>query len=125
MVTILCIDGDPKVLELHHVLLGGKGYGVLTALDGKTGIALARKHAIDAVVLDFNMPGLNGSQVAQGLMVERPNAAVVIWSGCPADIPECLHWFADAVLQKGDGPESLLAILEKLIQCKKRLRETA
>jgi CheY-like chemotaxis protein len=119
MATILCIDDDPNILELQDVLLGGKGYCVLRATDGRTGIALSRKHAIDVVVLDFNMPGIDGTEVAQALMAEQPNLPAVIWSGCPADIPQSLHWFADAVLHKGDGPERLLATLEKLINCKK------
>ena len=42
MATILCIDDDPRILELHHAVLAGSGYTVLTALDGLTGIALTR-----------------------------------------------------------------------------------
>ena len=41
MATILCIDDDPRILELHNAILGGSGYSVLTALDGLTGIAPA------------------------------------------------------------------------------------
>lgn len=56
MATVFCIDDDLLVLEIHQALLETKGYHVLTAPDGETGIALTRKHSIDAVVLDFNSP---------------------------------------------------------------------
>lgn len=120
MATILCIDDDPGVLEIHKALLGSKGYTVLTAPDGPSGIALARNHPIDAVILDFNMPGMDGNQVAQFLMKEHPTIPVVVWSGCVDELPECLRWYADVLLQKGDEPDGLLVAIEKLIGNGKR-----
>src|SRR5947209_1180921 len=108
MATILCIDDEPSILEIQRALLESKGYKVLTAPDGATGIALARKHSIGAVLLDFSMPGMNGNQVAQVLMKEQPTLPVVVWSGCLDEVPESLWWFADAVLHKGDGLDTLL-----------------
>jgi DNA-binding response OmpR family regulator len=115
MATILCIDDDPRILELHNAILGGSGYTVLTAPDGLTGIALARHHSLDAIVLDFNMAGMDGSAVAQMLMKEQPTLPVVVWSGCLDDIPESLKWYADALLEKTDGPEALVSTIENLI----------
>jgi CheY-like chemotaxis protein len=60
MATILCIDDDRNILEIHRALLESKGYRVVTALDGPTGIVLSREQSIDVVVLDFNMPGMDG-----------------------------------------------------------------
>ena len=116
MVTILCIDDEPAILDLYGALLESKGYKVLTAPDGPTGIALTRKHAIDAVVLDFNMCGMDGNQVAQVLRTEQPTLPVVIRSGCPEAIPESLKWFADVLLHKGDGPLALLLAIEKILK---------
>ena len=116
MATILCIDDDPTILELHSAVLGGRGYTVLTALDGFTGIALTRNHSIDALVLDFTMAGMDGNAVAQVLMKEQPNLPIVIWSGSLDDIPESLKWYADAILQKTDGPEALISTIQKLIK---------
>ena len=114
--TILCIDDNRVTLEIHQALLGSKGYRVLTALDGLTGIALSRERSIDVVVLDFNMPGMDGNQVAQVLMREQPTLPVVIWSGYPDGIPESLRWFAYAVLHKRDGLEALLSVVESLVE---------
>jgi CheY-like chemotaxis protein len=100
---------------MDKALLESNGYKVLIAPDGPTGIALTRTHSIDAVVLDFNMPGMDGAEVAAVLMKEQPNLPVVIWSGCVDEIPESLKWFTDALLHKGDGPASLLSAVEKLV----------
>jgi DNA-binding response OmpR family regulator len=113
--TILCVDDETTILELYGTLRESKGYKVLRAPDGTTGIALTRTHRIDTVVLDFNMPGMDGNEVAQVLRKEQPNLPVVIWTGCPDETPESLKWFADALLYKGDGPLLLLAI-EKILK---------
>jgi CheY-like chemotaxis protein len=114
MATVLCIDDDPRVLELHKSVLGRSGYTVLTALDGLSGIALTRTHLIDAIVLDFTMAGMDGSAVAQVLTKEQPKVPVVVCSGCIDDIPESLKWYADALLEKTEGPDALISTIEKL-----------
>jgi CheY-like chemotaxis protein len=116
MATILCIDDNRNLLEIDQALLESKGYRVLIAADGPAGIALSRQQAIDVVVLDFNMPGMDGNQVAQVMRQEQPNVPVVIWSGYPHEIPEPLRWFAYAVLHKGDGLEGLLSVVENLVR---------
>ena len=115
MATILCIDDNRNILEIHRALLESKGYRVVTALDGPTGIVLSREESIDVVVLDFNMPGMDGNEVAQVLTQEQPTLPVVIWSGYPDEIPESLRWCAYAVLHKSDGLEALLSVVESLV----------
>ena len=115
MATILCIDDEPTILELYATLIEAKGYKVLTAPDGRTGIALTRTHRIDVVVLDFNMPDMNGNEVAQVLRTEQPNLPVAILCGNPDETSESLKWFADALLYKGDGPETLLWTIDRLL----------
>jgi two-component system alkaline phosphatase synthesis response regulator PhoP len=125
MATILCIDDDPLILEILCALLTHRGSTVLTATDGVTGIALARQHNVDVVVLDFHMPGLDGNQVAQVLMRENPTLPVVVWSGAIDNIPECLKWFADAVLRKEDGTEALISTVEEIVASKEISRKAA
>jgi len=115
MATVLCIDDNRNILGMNKALLESHGYRVLIAPNGPTGIALTRTHSIDVVVLDFNMPGMDGTQVAEVLMKEQPKLPVVIWSGCVDERPESLKWFADAWLHKGDGPAGLLSAVEKLV----------
>lgn len=122
MATVLCIDDDPRMLQLHKAMLGTKGYTVLTAPSGLAGIAITRTHAIDVVITDYQMPpGIDGSQVAFRLSKEKPKLPVVIYSGC-ADIPKRLKCF---VLSKGHGPERLLSMVEGLIDlnCEKENKE--
>ena len=125
MATILCVDDDPAILELHGTLLRSKGYEVFTAPDGLSGIAITRQRHIDVVVLDINMPGMDGVQVAEVLKTERPTLPVVMWSAGPEEIPESLKWFAAALLYKGDGPLPLLLAIEKILKDSRRRNNLA
>jgi|ERR1700691_204321 len=116
MATILCVDNDPNILELYGSLLKSKGYKFLSASDGPTGIAVARKHDLDALVIDINMPGMDSNQVAQILRTDRPTLPIVILSGCLDETPESLKRFADVLLHKGNGPLPLLLAVEKLLK---------
>ena len=68
-VAILCIDDEPKGLAVRKVLLESQGYEVFTATSGRDGLALFAHHRIPAVVLDYDMPEMNGDEVAAALSV--------------------------------------------------------
>ena len=71
--VILCIDDATITLEASKELLEISGYEVLTAQSGKEGLELFLSHPIDAVVLDHQMPGMNGNRVASQM---RKNPSV-------------------------------------------------
>ncbi len=115
MLTILCIDDDPTTVELQKKILEIKGYTVLTATDGPTGLILAREQNTDVVVLDYKMPGMDGGQVAEVLLRQKPHLPIVVCTGFFDAVPEWLKWFAAAYVHKGDGPEALLSAIEEVI----------
>ena len=76
-------------------------------------IAISRKQAVDVTVLHFNMARMDGYKAAAILMKEKPTLPVVICSDSADDPPESLKWFADALVWKSDGPEALVAAIDK------------
>ncbi len=119
MPTILCIDDEPIVLELQKEILQANGYTVLSAPDGPTAIALASKHPLDLVVLDYKMPGMDGGQVAEVLLAQQPDLPIVLCTGFLDAVPEWLKWFAAGCFHKGDGPTALLSAIQEVISKKK------
>jgi len=79
--TILCIDDEPLILELRCKLLEKAGYRVLVASSPAEGIRLFATERIDAVVLDFWMPGLRGIAVAEKLRSMSRRVPIVMLSG--------------------------------------------
>jgi DNA-binding NtrC family response regulator len=125
MATILFIDDDPGVPEAVQAVLEGKGYRVLVAPNGPTGIEISRKYHIDAVVLRVASTGKDTNQVADVLAKEQPKLPVAIRSDFPDDLPESLKWFADCLLQERAGPEALLSAIENLIVDRKMVKKVA
>ena len=60
---VLIIDDVPDFLEMFSVKLRSAGYEVETVLDGKSGIAKAKEWHPDLVLLDVEMPEMNGAEV--------------------------------------------------------------
>ncbi len=119
MPTILCIGDDVSFLELEKRLLETKGYTVVIASDGPTGIALASKSPIDAVVLAFKMRGMDGGHVAEVLWKHQPGLPIVVCTGFFDALPEWLRWFVDACVEKRDGSDVLLSSIQEVIAHKK------
>ena len=68
---ILIVDDDASTHEILGEYLGRSGYGVLQANDGAEGIAMARELRPDLILLDINMPAMDGFQVMEQLGKER------------------------------------------------------
>lgn len=64
---ILIIEDDEAIVRLLRRGLAYEGYQVETALDGETGLALARDRHPDLVILDLMLPGMDGLEVCQRL----------------------------------------------------------
>ncbi len=64
---ILYIEDNPDNRLLTRRILMVEGYDVIEAEDGPSGIALAREQDIDLILVDINMPGMDGYEVARRL----------------------------------------------------------
>jgi len=60
---ILVVDDEPKIVKLARDYLDKSGYRVSSAADGTTAMALFRHERPDLVVLDLNLPGMDGLDV--------------------------------------------------------------
>ncbi|MDR7460777.1 MAG: response regulator [Armatimonadota bacterium] len=109
---ILCVDDDPRMLEILHEFLSARGYEVLVAVDGAQALQEARRAAPEAIVLDLFMPGLGGLSVLERIRETLPECAVVVISGI-ADAVELIRssGLETPALAKPFALEELLAAL--------------
>ena len=85
--TILVVEDDQAVRKLVAKILLEAGYRVLIAALPSEAISLAaREPSIDVLVTDVVMPEMNGHELAQGLLAERPDLRVLYISGYTPDI---------------------------------------
>lgn len=114
MATLLCIDDEVSILELRKLLLQQQGYDVRTADSGEKGLGLFRQEAIDAVLLDYLMPGMKGDEVAREIRRLSPHTPIILVTGF-LSLEQSQICDVDAFVTKGQSPEVLLATLRKLL----------
>ncbi len=111
---ILCVDDELVGLEVRRMLLERAGYRVLTALDGPAGLELFSREPIQAVVLDFSMPGMTGDQVALNMRQVKPAVPILMLSAYTSLPPEVTR-LVDLSMTKGEGAPALLEKLGGLL----------
>ena len=112
--VILCVDDEPVGLEVRRMLLERAGYRVFTALDGAAGLEIFAREQIQAVVLDFAMPGMNGGEVASTMRSVKPDVPILMLSAYTSLPPE-IYDLVDMTMTKGEGAPSLLKKLGRLV----------
>ncbi len=111
--TILCIDDHQNALAGWSLYLHGAGYGVMTASQAAEGLELFGTRSVDAVLLDYTMPGMDGYQVSRAMKRIKPGVPIILFSGHV--LPKEASDTVDAVLFKGEPPQKVLSKLDELL----------
>ncbi len=82
MKKILVVDDEPAVLNFLTMVAQSLQYEVLKAKDGiEALLTFDHDEAIDALITDIKMPGMNGFQLAENLRMKRPDLPILFISG--------------------------------------------
>ena len=111
---VLCVDDERIGLHVRKVLLERAGYRVLAAMDGVSGLQMFAEEPIDAVVLDYSMPGMHGGEVAMRMRRTKPEVPILLVSAY-IGVPEDVKSLVDLYMTKGEGAPVLLGKLESLL----------
>lgn len=79
--TILCVDDAGPVLQLYGRLFEEHGYKVILASNGWEGLEALKRHKVDCVILDYEMPDMNGATVVKQLAQLAAAPPVILVSG--------------------------------------------
>src|SRR6266702_2915927 len=115
MANVLIVDDDPALREGLFEALTDLGHAPQTASTGREGLA-ALSEKVDAVLLDLNMPGMDGIEVLRRIRSqESPPAVVVLTAFASAENTiEAMRLGAFDHLTKPIGRDELKALLERL-----------
>lgn len=78
---ILIVDDEVDIRAMLVEYLGSQGYAARSAADGWAAVEAARSEAPDVILLDFDMPGLDGIDALSALRAVAPAAKVIMVSG--------------------------------------------
>jgi DNA-binding response OmpR family regulator len=115
---ILVIEDDPSILRGLQLNLSMEGYTVRSAMDGETGLALARSEQPDLVIVDVMLPRLGGLEIVREIRKDDPDLPLLILSakGQEGDKVAGLQLGADDYLVKPFGLKELLARVDALLR---------
>jgi len=118
MRSVLLIDDDSDGRDAHAFVLEARGYRVHTAPDGRLGLAAAREHRPEVVVLDLSLPGVDGWETTRRLRADPETRAAWIVALTGHTTGEAwqraLDAGVDGYLIKPATPEELMAEIDRL-----------
>ena len=114
---ILVVDDEPKIVKQARDYLEKSGYRVVTAGDGTTAMAVARHERPDLVVLDLNLPGLDGLDVCRALRRESDVPIIMLTARVEeTDRLIGLELGADDYITKPFSPRELVARVRAVLR---------
>ena len=119
MSTLLVIEDEPQVRTLVGAMLEAAGYHVLTAASGAEGLCLLNDQAMDLILVDIFMPGMDGLELIDRLRNICPTSKIIAMSGGTAQwnyLDVATHLGAHATLQKPFSRQELLDVVRARLE---------
>jgi DNA-binding response OmpR family regulator len=110
--SILVVDDDPLFRELYRTALRFEGFDVSTASDGVAALRSIERNPPSLVVLDVNMPGLDGWGVLKELSSHDATRALPVIVVTASDVTHATAQ-AVAILEKPLAPDELLPVIRQ------------
>lgn len=102
---------------MYKAMFESLGFRVLTASRGSSGLKLLASHPVDAVVVDYEMPEMNGEAVATHIRNSRPEIAVVMFTGS-GFVPNRVRNLVDGFCDKAGSRDDLVGAIQRALEFK-------
>ena len=126
MIHLLYVDDEPALLELTKMFLERSGdFSVDTEASAQEVISILKNRHYDAIISDYQMPGMNGIEFLQQVRKEGNAIPFIIFTGKGREeiVIEAINNGVDSYIQKGGNPRAQFAELaEKIRQIVRRTR---
>jgi DNA-binding response OmpR family regulator len=116
--SILIVDDEEYILTgLRDNLASKTSYRVVTASSGARALDILSSEEIDLIIVDINMPEIDGKRILEAVKEIEPDTPVIIITGVHVDEVETLasEWGADDYLTKPIEIDHLLATIRKVL----------
>jgi DNA-binding response OmpR family regulator len=117
MQTILIIEDEPELVQVLRTYLERAGYRVLTAYKGDTGLATWQNHHPDLVLLDLNLPGMDGLDIARAIRRQAETPIIMVTARVEeTDELIGLELGADDYITKPFSPRAVVARVRSVLR---------
>ncbi len=113
---ILVIEDEANQRILIRETLEKHGYEVYPVSNGENGLKKLQDMDFDLVVVDIKMPKMSGLETLAGILGQRKNLPVIIYTSYPQYKTDFMSWAADAFIVKSSTSlEELVSKVKELI----------
>lgn len=116
MKKILIVEDEKSLAQAYKTILEAHGYQVQVAYDGEEALEIISKGMVDLILLDINMPKMNGLEMLKQLETDTLKKRVIVFSNqdAQADIDEAFRLGAKRYLLKSwASPQDLVKVVEE------------
>lgn len=110
MTSVLVVDDDPQFRRVIRVALRAHGYDVSEAGDGFQALSEMQAKAVDVVLLDWKMPGMDGEATCRA--IRSASRIPIILVTASDRVNDAFATCVDAIFRKPVNIEALLACIE-------------
>ena len=125
--SVLVVDDSPTILKLVQLVLTKAGYQVTTASDGEAGLVAAHEDRPVLILLDYQMPEMNGDDVCRAMSGDTVlcNVPVVVMSAREDAVGERFASLPNVIdyITKPFSPDALLAVISHTLEQQQRPAE--
>ena len=125
--SVLVVDDSPTILKLVQLVLTKAGYQVTTASDGEAGLVAAHEDRPALILLDYQMPEMNGDDVCRAMSGDTVlcNVPVVVMSAREDAVGERFASLPNVIdyITKPFSPDALLAVISHTLEQQQRPAE--
>ena len=75
---VLVVEDNPLNMKLFSAMIAAEGYEVLEATSGRDGLEMAQRQHPDLIIMDIQLPGMSGIEVAQRLKADTATHGIPI-----------------------------------------------
>jgi CheY-like chemotaxis protein len=114
---VLVVEDDAAVREALGAVLGQEGHVVLEAADGPGALEAVRREPVDVALVDLDLAGMSGLEVARQVKRVQPRARIVLVTGWPGRLDDATLTEAgvDRVIEKPVGVGEVLSALDAVL----------
>ena len=116
MLKLLAIDDEQEFTNLITNYFSLRGFKVLVAADGDSGLAMAKKEKPNVCLIDLKMPGLHGDEVLREIQVHAPATKCIMVTASEGEGKTRVHLLEMGAYACFDKPLSSLRDLEAKIK---------
>ena len=116
MFKLLVVEDKESLREWYGEELEKEGYSVATAVNAKEALNRLRGQPIDLVVLDIQMPGMNGLELLGKALGEKIKIPVIINTAYPHYKNNFMSWAAEAYIVKSSDFSELKDTIRKVLR---------